>query len=184
MAIKDMKGTVSTTGVVNAAPPKIEAPDMSKIKMPTNKKVNTPKEVVQKPVPQNTPREEGLLQKVQNLTDQDKTALASVLSPSVINALKKIAPDLSPLLDQAGSTEENVIIPVSVAKNFAAKRYGGQNETEAITNFIADLQNSVSSIDNTMDQTNVPPENMQASQNMEEIAPDVAAIDQPDLATA
>ena len=87
-------------------------------------------------------------------------------------------------MDQAGPAEENVIIPVSVAKNFAAKRYGGQNETEAITNFIADLQNSVPSIDNTMGQTNVPPENMQASQNMEEIAPDVAAIDQPDLETA
>ena len=34
MAIKDMKGTVSMTGMVNAAPPKIETPDMSNMKMP------------------------------------------------------------------------------------------------------------------------------------------------------
>ncbi len=31
MAIQDMKGTVSTTGMVNSKPPKIEAPDMSNI---------------------------------------------------------------------------------------------------------------------------------------------------------
>ena len=43
MAIKDMKGTVSTTGMVNNSPPKIQAPDMSKIKMPT-----APKQVTQK----------------------------------------------------------------------------------------------------------------------------------------
>ena len=38
MAIKDMKGTISTTGMVNNPPPKIQAPDMSKIKMPTARK--------------------------------------------------------------------------------------------------------------------------------------------------
>ena len=188
MAIKDMKGTVTKnqptmTGMMNRDEAKVTPPDMSKIKMPTAKKTAPVKPNPQIDEARQT-AEMGLAEKVQNLTDQDKTVLASVLSPSVINALKKIAPDLSPLLDQAGSTEENVIIPVSVAKNFAAKRYGGQNETEAITNFIADLQSSVPGMDNTMGQTNVPPENMQASQNMEEIAPDVAAIDQPDLDTA
>ena len=174
MAISDMKGTVTTTGMMNNKPATMKAPDMSKIKMPTARKPAPVKEVA-KPVEQ--PKEMTLAEKVQNLTDQDKTALASVLSPSVINALKKIAPDLSPLLDQAGSTEENVIIPVSVAKNFAAKRYGGQNETEAITNFIADLQNSVSSIDNTMDQTNVPPDTQMADSEGSMMQSEIGEID-------
>ncbi len=155
MAISDMKGTVTTTGMMNNKPAPMRAPDMSKIKMPTARKPAPVKEVA-KPIEQ--PKEMTLAEKVQNLTDQDRAVLATVLSPSVSSVLKKIAPDLSPLLDQAGPAEENVIIPVSVAKNFAAKRYGGQNETEAVSNFIADLQQSVPGMDNMMDQQPVPPE--------------------------
>ena len=155
MAISDMKGTVTTTGMMNNKPATMKAPDMSKIKMPTARKPAPVKEVA-KPVEQ--PKEMTLAEKVQNLTDQDRAVLATVLSPSVSSVLKKIAPDLSPLLDQAGPAEENVIIPVSVVKNFATKRYGGQNETEAVTNFIADLQQSVPGMDNMMDQQPVPPE--------------------------
>ena len=80
------------------------------------------------------------------------------------NALKKIAPELTPLLDQAGTAEENVIIPVSVVKNFAAKRYGGEDETQAITSFIADLQESAPGMSNEMEQTNVPPDTQMAEQ--------------------
>ena len=155
MAISDMKGTVTTTGMMNNKPAPMRAPDMSKIKMPTARKPAPVREVA-KPIEQ--PKEMTLAEKVQNLTDQDRAVLATVLSPSVSSVLKKIAPDLSPLLDQAGPAEENVIIPVSVAKNFAAKRYGGQNETEAVSNFIADLQQSVPGMDNMMDQQPVPPE--------------------------
>ena len=155
-----MKGTVSSgrptmTGIMNKGAARISPPDMSKIKMPTARKPAPVKEVA-KPVEQ--PKEMTLAEKVQNLTDQDRAVLATVLSPSVSNVLKKIAPDLSPLLDQAGPAEENVIIPVSVAKNFAAKRYGGQNETEAVSSFIADLQQSVPGMYNMMDQQPVPPE--------------------------
>ena len=155
MAISDMKGTVTTTGMMNNKPSTIKAPDMSKIKMPTARKPAPVKEVA-KPIEQ--PKEMTLAEKVQNLTDQDKAVLATVLSPSVSNVLKKIAPELTPLLDQAGSSEENMMIPVSVAKSFAAKRYGGQNETESLSNFIADLQQSVPGMDNMMDQQPVPPE--------------------------
>ena len=154
MAISDMKGTVTTTGMMNNKPATMKAPDMSKIKMPTARKPAPVKEVA-KPVEQ--PKEMTLAEKVQNLTDQDRAVLATVLSPSVSNVLKKIAPDLSPLLDQAGPAEENVIIPVSVVKNFATKRYGGQNDKEAITNFIADLQESAPTMDTGIDQP-VPPE--------------------------
>ena len=159
MAIQDMKGTVSTTGMVNNLPAKIQAPDMSKIKMPTADKS---KQVTQKPVEQ--PQEEGLLERVQNLTNEDKNLLSTFLSPSVTNALKKIAPELTPLLDQAGTAEENVIIPVSVVKNFAAKRYGGEDETQAVTSFIADLQESAPGMNNEMEQSNVPPDTQMANQ--------------------
>ncbi len=156
MAIQDMKGTVTTTGKMNTAPNTPKAADLSQM----NKLFKKPAKVAEQPkqMPVEQPKDMGLMEKVQNLTDQDKAVLATVLSPSVSNALKKIAPELTPLLDQAGTSEENVIIPVSVVKNFATKRYGGQNETEAVTSFIADLQGSVPGMDNTMDQTNVPPE--------------------------
>ena len=165
MAISDMKGTVTTTGMMNNKPAPMRAPDMSKIKMPTARKPAPVKEVA-KPVEQ--PKEMTLAEKVQNLTDQDRAVLATVLSPSVSSVLKKIAPDLSPLLDQAGPAEENVIIPVSVAKNFAAKRYGGQNETEAVSSFIADLQESAPPMDTAMDQP-VPPDTQMANQETDNL---------------
>jgi hypothetical protein len=136
MAI-DSKQQVTTTGIVGQKPDAIKAPNLSGMNKLFGKK----------------PRQHNLLQKVQNLTDEDRTVLATVLSPSVSNVLKKLVPDLTPLLDEAGSAEENLIIPVSVAKNFAIKRYGGGDETEAVTNFITDLQEASS-----MDQQNVPPD--------------------------
>ena len=138
MAIKDMKGTVSMTGMVNAAPPKIEAPDMSNMKMPAGMAKDKPEQVAKKPAPQSTPREEGLLNKVQNLTNEDKAVLATVLSPSVSKVLSKIAPDLNPLLTQFTKDEENVVLPVSIVKSFANRKYPG-TEQESIQSFVSDL---------------------------------------------
>ena len=148
MAIQDMKGTVSTTGMVNNPPAKIEAPDMSKIKMPTADKT---KQVVEKPAPQNTPREEGLLQKVENLTNEDKAVLSTVLSPSVSTVLSKVAPDLKPLLKQFTKDEENVVLPVSIVKNFASRKYPG-TEQESIQSFVSDLAGQMEQ------KTTVPPD--------------------------
>ena len=155
MAITNMKGDVSAekqtmTGMINQKPDAIKPPKLSGMN-----KLFTKKTEPQIPVEQS--KEMSLVDKVQNLTDQDKAVLTTVLSPSVSNVLKKLAPDLTPLLDEAGSAEENVIIPVSVVKNYATKRYGGQNESEAVTSFISDLQQSVPNMTNTMDQP-VPPE--------------------------
>ena len=146
MAIEDMKGTVSTTGMVNNPPPKIQAPDMSKIKMPT---VDKPKQVTQKPVEQ--PQEEGLLSKVENLTNEDKAVLGTVLSPSVSTVLSKIAPDLQPLLKQFTKDEENVVLPVSIVKNFASRKYPG-TEQESIQSFVSDLAGQMEQ------ETTVPPD--------------------------
>jgi len=146
MAIQDMKGTVSTTGMVNNPPVKIQAPDMSKIKMPTADK---PKQVTQKPVEQ--PQEEGLLPKVENLTNEDKAVLSTVLSPSVSKVLRKIAPDLNPLLTQFTKEEENVVLPVSIVKNFASRKYPG-TEQESIQSFVSDLAGQMEQ------KTTVPPD--------------------------
>ena len=155
MAIKDMKGTVSTTGMVNAAPPKIEAPDMSNMKMPAGMANNKPKQVAEKPAPQNTPREEGLLQKIQNLTNEDKAVLSTVLSPSVSTVLSKVAPEIEPLLKQFTKDEENVVLPVSIVKNFASRKYPG-TEQESIQSFVSDLAGQMEQT------TTVPPDTQMA----------------------
>ena len=150
MAIKDMKGTVSKgrptmTGMMNERPVS-KAPDMSGIKMPTE-----PKQVAQKPAPQNTPREEGLLQKVENLTNEDKAVLSTVLSPSVSTVLSKVAPEIEPLLKQFTKDEENVVLPVSIVKNFASRKYPG-TEQESIQSFVSDLAGQMEQ------ETTVPPD--------------------------
>ena len=73
-----------------------------------------------------------------------------------------------------GVKEENMIIPVSVVKSFAAKRYGGQDETESVTNFIADLQESAPK---TMDQQSVPPDTQMAETQDSIIQPEIDEID-------
>ena len=151
MAIKDMKGTVSTTGMVNNPPPKIEAPDMSNMKMPAGMAKAKPKQIVEKPAPQNTPREEGLLQKVENLTDEDKAVLGTVLTPSVSTVLSKVAPEIQPLLKQFTKDEENVVLPVSIVKNFANRKYPG-TEQESIQSFVSDLAGQMEQ------ETTVPPD--------------------------
>jgi len=188
MAITDMKGTVSKdqptmTGMMNKDTTKVTPPDLSSIKMPagmTKAKSEQPKEMpVEQPkeMPVDQAQATGLMEKVQNLTDQDRAVLATVLSPSVTNALKKIAPELTPLLDQAGTAEENVIIPVSVVKNFATKRYGGEDETQAVTSFIADLQESAPGMNNEMEQTNVPPDTQMANSEESMVQSEIDEVD-------
>ena len=144
-----MKGTVTTTGMMNERPVS-KAPNMSGIKMPTE-----PKQVAQKPAQQNTPREEGLLDKVQNLTNEDKAVLATVLSPSVSSVLGKIAPELNPLLQRFTKDEENVTLPVSIVKNFANRKYPG-DETQSVQSFVADLTGQMEQT------TTVPPDTQMA----------------------
>jgi hypothetical protein len=158
MAIKDMQGTVATTtGIMNDKPTKLKVPDMSSIKMPRGMANTKPVQVAQKPAPQNTPREEGLLQKVENLTNEDKAVLSTVLSPSVSNVLVKIALEISDLVSRFKKDEENVVLPVSIVKNYANRKYPG-DEQQSIQSFVSDLAGQ-------MDQTNVPPDTQMAEQS-------------------
>ena len=168
MAIKDMKGTVSKgrptmTGMMNEKPVS-KAPNMSNMKMAKGPILPSPEDPVNpfrpKPTGPVLPKEqEGLLQKVENLTDQDKAILSVVLSPSVSNVLSKVAPELNPLLSQFTKEEENVILPVSVVKNFAARKYGG-TEKESVQSFVADLAGQMEQT------TNVPPETEAIDQDL------------------
>ena len=100
MAITDMKGTVATTtGLMNEKPAAPKVPDISRIKMPTNKEVRSTERPV-RTVAQPKQVTADLAQKIEGLTDEDKATLGIVLSPSVSKVISKIAPDVKPLLDK------------------------------------------------------------------------------------
>ena len=176
MAIDNMQGKVTMTGKMNEGANTPEPANLSGMNKLFAKKKQEPQQPAPAPVQQRVeqPAQSNLAEKVQNLTNEEKTVLATVLSPSVNNVLKKIEPSLAPLLDAAGTNEENMIIPVSVVKSFAAKRYGGQNETESVGNFIADLQQSVP---NMMDQQSVPPDTQMANQPDDIMSPEMETVD-------
>src|SRR6056300_1226137 len=138
---------VSTTGLVDKKPFTPKAPDMSKMKVPEAMQAKRIKPAETRVAP---PRQSA------QPTEQDKIVLDTVLAPSVAAVLKKIAPDASQLIDQFTGQEENVVLPVSVVKNFATKRYGGADEGDAVESFIADLSST-----QEMDQQPVPPEEEQ-----------------------
>jgi len=149
------KGEVTTTGLMNSPAKTAEAPDMSAMKQPAQPKEQKapPAAMAQRP----EPKDPAVIEKLNALSDDEKTQLDMVLAPSLATILKKIAPDASSVIDQFTSTEENVVLPVSVVKNFAVKKYPSSSEQESVQGFVTELSESQS------DNTNVPPENMQAS---------------------
>ena len=168
MAI-DRTGQVTTTGLMGGGPKLPKAPDMSGLsaqtKAPPRKDV--PPET-KGPVP-----EDNLTSRVNALPDDDKIALKTVLSPSIVSILKEIAPELGTILDQAGSNEENVTLPISVVRQYAIKIYGG-DEKQAVQQFITDLSGS-----QEMENNNVPLDTAQASTEDGMLAqqPDTSEID-------
>ena len=178
MAIVDMKNTVAKdqntmTGMVNKTPKTVSAPNLSGMN-----KLFDKKQVAQKPM-EDAPVQkvqtakapsDNLIAKVQNLTNEDKAVLSAVLSPSVSNVLTKLAPELSSIVEAAGPKEENVIIPVSMFKNFAQKRYSG-DETQAVQNLITDMSGE------TMGQSTVPPDTQMAEQPESGIEQEFNTID-------
>ena len=180
MAIKDMKGTVvknqaTMTGMMNESASNVPPPDMSKIKMPTERKQVAPQPVEQ-PVEQAAPQESGLAEKIQSLTNEDKATLSVVLSPSVSKVIAKLAPDVEPLLARFTKEEENIVLPVSIVKNFAVKKYGG-DENQAVQSFASDLAGQ-------MDQQPVPPDTQMAAQQQEQVPAEIASIDSGEMDTS
>tara|TARA_E500000318_G_scaffold98830_1_gene100449 strand:- start:22 stop:543 length:522 start_codon:yes stop_codon:yes gene_type:complete len=162
MAIDNMQGKVSTTGMMDQKPKTPKAPNLTSLSkgqpMPEPKKP-TPAQVgttnpLQKEFPEATETELMFAERAKSLTDEDQAALQTVLSPSVKNALGKIIPEFKPVMDAYGTNEPNVVIPMSLMSNYAMKVYGNNNPEEAIARFYDDV---TSDIDRQMDQNNVPP---------------------------
>ena len=132
------------------------------------------------------PKDPAVVEKLNDLSEEEKIQLDMVLSPSLATILKKISPDASEVIDRFTSKEENVVLPVSVVKNFAVRKYPSSSEQESVQGFVTELSESQS------DNTNVPPENMQASNTNpnpngmmapepntdSEIAPETVAMDE------
>lgn len=150
------KGEVTTTGLMNSPAKTAEAPDMSNLKPPAQPQEQKAPQAAMAQRPE--PKDPAVVEKLNSLSDDEKTQLDMVLAPSLATILKKIAPDASSVIDQFTSTEENVVLPVSVVKNFAVKKYPSSSEQESVQGFVTELSESQSD-----DTNNVPPENMQAS---------------------
>ena len=165
-------GKVTTTGLMDNSAKIAKAPDMSAMKQPAQpkeQKVAAP--IAQKP----EVKDPAVIEKLNSLSDEEKLQLDMVLSPSLSSILTKIIPEASGVISQFTSAEENVILPVSVVKNFAKKKYPSSTEQESIQGFVTELSESQS------DDNNVPPENVQASNGMMAQEPDMTntdAIDQ------
>ena len=173
MAIDNMQGKVSTTGMMNNMPamPKGDVNPQIPQEPETKQAVAPAEQNIEK---QNTTAFQGTT----NLTDEDMETINAALSPSVKTALGKVFPDLKSVIDQLGTNEPNVIIPLSVAKRYAASKYGGENESDALTNFMTDMMspeiNAAGNNQMETQQTNVPPGNepqglMTSPQNMETV---------------
>ena len=165
-------GKVTTTGLMDNSAKIAKAPDMSAMKQPAQpKEQKAAAAMVQKP----EVKDPAIIEKLNSLSDEEKQQLDMVLSPSLSSILTKIIPEASGVISQFTSAEENVILPVSVVKNFAKKKYPSDTEQESIQGFVTELSESQS------DDNNVPPENVQASNGMMAQEPDTTntdAIDQ------
>ena len=113
MAI-DQRGQVTTTGMMNKSGMNLQVPNMSNL-TPPKQKVKQPVQEIKQPTQVATqPKEPGIVESIQrNITAEDMTVLAPVLSPSVKNVLVKIIPDIAPLMEGIGPDEETVPVKVS-----------------------------------------------------------------------
>ena len=152
-------GKVTTTGLMNNSAKIPEAPNMSAMKMAKGEPLpEDPTKPVNPFAPKPTgpvlPKNPEMIAKLESLSEEEKQQLDLVLSPSLSQILTKIVPEASDVISQFTSAEENVILPVSVVKNFARKKYPSNTEQESVEGFVTELSESQSD-----DNNNVPPEN-------------------------
>ena len=159
MAIDNMEGKVSMTGMVDKKPITPKAPNLSALgranSTPVKKTTMPPAATgttnpLKQEFPEASDTELMFAERAKSLTDEDQAALQAVLSPSVRNALGKIIPEFKPVMDQFGSNEPNIVMPISIVSNYAMRKYGG-NQNEALAAFVDDVSGQMEQ------QTNVPP---------------------------
>jgi hypothetical protein len=162
MAIDNMQGKITTTGMMDKSP----AMPKGKVdpKLPVQKKEQPVKQVVQnKPMtlkdqfPNASETELTIAERLKTLTDDDIAAIQNVLSPSVAGAFGKIVPELAPVFEQYRTEEPNLVMPMSVAANYAIKQYGVQDPKQAVAIFTEDIFGGLQQQPMETQQENVPP---------------------------
>ena len=182
MAIDNMQGKVTTTGMMDKGP--VMPKGKVNPKLPTQKKEQPAKQqVVQnKPMtlkeqfPNASQTELDIAERLKTLTDDDMAAIQNVLSPSVAGAFGKIVPELAPIFEQYRTEEPNLVMPMSVAANYAMKQYGVQDPKQAVAVLAEDIFGGLGQPQMETQQTNVPPSQpmqptglMTSPQNMETV---------------
>ena len=198
MAIEDMKGTVSTTGMMNRRPamprgkvdPKLQADTPTPLPEDPTKPVNpfTPKptgpalpnkETAMSDNEEMTPIEQEIVKRANSLTDEDKENFINILSPSVVGTLSKLLPEFADTMEELSSGEPNVIFPLSTIQRYAQSKYGGDTN-QALQTFVSDVikpdYDAFKQQLDTQQTTNVPPSQpmqptglMTSPQNMETV---------------
>jgi len=178
MAIDQTGATM--TGMLNKKPNVPAAPDMSAMKAPVEQAPVEQAPVEQAPVEQAPVKEENieqvLLEKypgLKELTAEDNAVLDNVLSPSVKGVLGKVFPELSNILNNFGTNEPNVVLPLSAISSFAIQKYGVTDPQEAVNSFPTEV---TATMRQPMETNNVPPSQpteqaglMASPQNMETV---------------
>ena len=179
MAIDNMKGKVTTTGMMDKGPVMPKGKVNPKLPVEKKEQVAKPQPVQNKPTtlkdqfPNASETELTIAERLKTLTDDDMAAIQNVLSPSVAGAFGKIVPELAPVFEQYRTEEPNLVMPMSVAANYAMKQYGVQDPKQAVAVLTEDIFGGMQSTMETQ-QTNVPPGNepeglMTSPQNMETV---------------
>ena len=167
---------VTTTGLLDKSETIAKAPDMSAMgKAPPAQAVAPkPPQAVASMAQKPEIKDPAIIEKLNSLSEEEGEQLKMILSPSLSKILTKILPEAREVISQFTSQEENVILPVSVVKNFAMKKYPSNSEQESLQGFVTELSESQSD-----DNNNVPPENVQASNpnGMMAQEPDTAETD-------
>ena len=162
MAIDNMQGKVTTTGMMDKGPVMPKGKVNPKLPVEKKEQVAKPQPVQNKPTtlkdqfPNASETELTIAERLKTLTDDDIAAIQNVLSPSVAGAFGKIVPELAPIFEQYRTEEPNLVMPMSVAANYAMKQYGVQDPKQAVAVLTEDIFGGMQPMMETQ-QTNVPP---------------------------
>ena len=198
MAIDNMQGKVTTTGMMDNQPampkgrvnPQLQAGGSQSLPEDPTKPVNpfTPKptgpvlpnkEIAQEGAEEMSPIEQEIVNRANSLTDEDKENFINILSPSVVGTLSKLLPEFADTMEELSSGEPNVIFPLSTIQRYAQNKYGGDTN-QALQTFVSDVikpdYDAFKQQLDTQQTTNVPPSQpmqptglMTSPQNMETV---------------
>ena len=183
MAIDNMQGKVTTTGMMDKGPVMPRGKVNPKLPVEKKEQVAKPQPVQNKPTtlkdqfPNASETELTIAERLKTLTDDDISAIQNVLSPSVAGAFGKIVPELAPVFEQYRTEEPNLVMPMSVAANYAMKQYGVNDPKQTVAVLTEDIFGSIQQQSmETQQTTNVPPRQptetaglMTSPQNMETV---------------